>query len=94
MHRNRNYKLADENEVSSTFSFEEDLLLQLSMTYFLLGFRSRYKGRINAVQSSQSRARWTGQYTNCVQYDFKFTTIYTVTVVCLYHLLEYTCITH
>ena len=36
----------------------------------------RHKGRISAVQSRQSK--WTGQYKKCVQYDFKFTSIYTL----------------
>ena len=32
------------------------------------------KGRYSAVMSSQ--LSWTGQYKNCVQYDFKFTSEY------------------
>ena len=38
----------------------------------------RHKGRISAAQSSYSK--WTGQYKKCVQYDLKFTSIYTNTV--------------
>ena len=36
--------------------------------------RTRSKGRNSAVQSSQ--LSWMGQYKKCVQYDFKFTTVY------------------
>ena len=35
---------------------------------------TRHKGRNSAVKSIQSS--WTGQYEKCVQYDFKFTSVY------------------
>ena len=36
--------------------------------------RTRYKGRNSTVHSIQ--LTWTGQYKKCVQYDFRFTSIY------------------
>ena len=35
---------------------------------------TRLKGRNSAVKSSQ--LSWAGQYKMCVQYDFKFTSVY------------------
>ena len=34
----------------------------------------RHKGRNSAVQCS--KLSWTGQYNKCVQYDFRFTPVY------------------
>ena len=41
--------------------------------------RTQRKGRYSAVKSSQ--LSWAGRYKRCVQYDFKFTSGYTVVLV-------------
>ena len=55
-------------------SYKEDIYKYKSCLIFLHANFGSYKSRISVVQSSQSRG--TGQYKNCVLYDFKFTSIY------------------